>query len=230
MTLDGHASEIGPRPTGRDAAYETAFADAAKRLGAMDADAVANNSGAALEKRESGNAIMLPFLRDEIVVTHPEVSVSFAKDGSAVPPWLRVLALHYLVNARGAAERGERIGFMQLQGGMGYHPAFQRRAVTPILKAFGGDPEGFIRAGIAAGGARHDAGDFALSFRAFPLVEVVFILWEGDGEVPPSGTAVFDASIADRLSTEDVAVLCTMLAVSIMKAARQGPADFSGRQ
>ncbi len=230
MTLDGHALQHEARPTGRDAGYETAFADAVKRLGAMDAEAVAKNSGAALETRGGGRAILLPFLGKEIAVTHPEVAVSFARDGSAVPPWLRVLALHYLVNARGAAERGERIGFMQLQGGMGYHPAFQRRAVIPLLKAFGGDPEGFIRAGIAAGGARHDAGDFALSFRAFPHVEVVFILWEGDGELPPSGTAVFDASIADRLSTEDVAVLCTMLAVSIMKAARQGPADCTGRQ
>lgn len=230
MIRDGHASEIGSRPTGRDAGYETAFADAAKRLGAMDAETVAKDSGAALGTRGGGRAILLPFLGEEIAVTHPVVAVSFAKDGSAVPPWLRVLALHYLVNARGAAERGERIGFMQLEGGMGYHPAFQRRAVTPLLKAFGGDPEGFIRAGIAAGGARDPSGEFALSFRAFPQVEVVFILWEGDGEMPPSGTAVFDASIADRFSTEDVAVLCTMLAVSIMKAARPGPEESTGRQ
>lgn len=220
MTLDGHALERGTRPSGRDAAYETAFSDAARRLGAMDAVDVAKNSGTALEERESGNAIMLPFLGEEIAVTHPEVSVSFAKDGSAVPPWLRVLALHYLVNARGVPPRGERIGFMQLEGGMGYHPAFQRRAVIPLLGAFGHDMEGFIRAGIAAGGERDPAGAHALSFRAFPMVQVIFILWEGDGELPPSGTAVFDSSIAEYLSTEDVAVLCTMLAVSMLKAAR----------
>jgi hypothetical protein len=220
MTLDGHALEHNIRPTGREAAYETAFSDAARRLREMDPMVIAENSGAESEARDGGRAIIVPFLRDEIAVTHPEVAVSFAKDGSAVPAWLRVLALHYLVNARGAAERGERIGFMQLEGGMGYHPAFQRRAVIPLLKAFGSDLEGFIRAGIAAGGVRDPSGDFALSFRAFPMVEVIFILWEGDGELSPSGTAVFDPSIAEYLSTEDVAVLCTMLAVSMMKAAR----------
>ena len=220
MVPEGHATGHGARPAGRAAAYEIAFADAARRLEAMDPGDVAKHSGAVLKARGEGNAFMLPFPGDTIVVTHPGVSVSFAEEGREVPAWLRILALHYLVNARGIPFRGERIGFMQLEGGMGYHPAFLRRAIDPLLRAFGNDMEGFIRAGIAAGGNRDGAAEHAVAFRAFPMAEVVFILREGDGELPPSGTAVFDASIAEYLSTEDVAVLCTMLAVSMLKAGR----------
>ena len=48
---------------------------------------------------------------------------------------------------------------------------------------------------------------------------LVFVLRKGDDEFPPSGSVIFDSSIADYLSTEDVAVLCNMIAVRIIKAA-----------
>ncbi len=214
-TFQGHAG-----PSGLSGGYETAFLEAAEVLGAMDAGDVARWSGAALTPRGEGSTLVLRFIRDDILISHPAVTVSCADGETGVPLWLQILSLHYLIRARGAPHGGERIGFMQLEGGMGYHPAFQRRTVIPLLKTFGTDIEGFIRAGIASGGRRDGSGAYAVAFQAFPRVEVVFILWEGDGEIPPSGGVVFDSSIRDYLSTEDVAVLCNMITVSMLKAMR----------
>jgi hypothetical protein len=101
---------------------------------------------------------------------------------------------------------------------MGYYPAFQRRSITPLLDLYGNDLEKFLEAGTRTSGMRVDQGDYALTFRAFPKVDVTFILWKGDDEFPPSGSVIFDSSISDYLSTEDVAVLCNMIAVKILKA------------
>ncbi|HNW29160.1 MAG TPA: DUF3786 domain-containing protein, partial [Spirochaetota bacterium] len=79
------------------------------------------------------------------------------------------------------------------------------------------DMDRFMKTGTAAGGVLSPLGDHALAFRAFPYVEVTYILWKGDDEFPPSGSVVFDSSISDYLSTEDVAVLCNMIAVRILK-------------
>jgi hypothetical protein len=134
--------------------------------------------------------------------------------------WAKILILHYLTRAAGTPARSEQITFKQMEGGLAYYPAFQRRSIIPLLDAYGFDPEKFMKAGTASGGHRSTLGEHALSFLAFPRVEVAFVLWKGDNEFPPAGSVIFDSSISDYLSTEDVAVLCNMIAVKILKSAR----------
>jgi hypothetical protein len=38
------------------------------------------------------------------------------------------------------------------------------------------------------------------------------VLWRGDDEFPPNATILFDSSVTDYLSTEDLAVLCERIA------------------
>ena len=199
--------------------YETAFREAVDRLRERDIGDVARRCGGIVIAHEQGSALRLPFLGDDLVVTHPDIRVSFAEDAGEVPMWSRILALHYLVRGTGALPRGERIAFKQLEGGLAYDPAFYRRSVALLVHRFGPALAGFMEAGERAGGTRSHESGHALSFRAFPRVEVVFVMRERDEEFPPSGSVIFDASIADYLSTEDVAVLCNMLAVKIIKAA-----------
>ncbi|HOD14468.1 MAG TPA: DUF3786 domain-containing protein [Spirochaetota bacterium] len=199
--------------------YETAFREATDRLKARDIRDVTDRSGAIVIASPQGSALLLPFIGEELVITHPDITVTNASGAGEVPMWEKILALHYLERATGAAPRGEQVAFKQLEGGLAYDTAFQRRTVDLLIKRFGPGLDGMAAAGAAAGGKRSDLGEHALSFRAFPRVEVVFVLWMGDEEFPPSGSVIFDASIADYLSTEDVAVLCNMIAVRIMKAA-----------
>jgi hypothetical protein len=85
------------------------------------------------------------------------------------------------------------------------------------MDVFGDDLEGFISAGIEFGGARAAYGDYSLSFQAFPYVRITFVVWKGDEEFPATGSVIFDSSIVTYLSTEDIAVLCNMIAVRIIK-------------
>ena len=42
-------------------------------------------------------------------------------------------------------------------------------------------------------------------------------IWEGYDEFPPGGSIVFDSSISDYFSAEDVTMLCNMISVTVMK-------------
>ncbi len=197
--------------------YETAFREAAARLSPIPIGEIAQKSGARIIDNDAGKSLLLPFLGDELLASIPVISVRYQGRDEEVPMWAKILTLHYLVRSTGSPVRMEQVTFKQLEGGLGYYPAFQRRCVTPLLEAFGNDMARFMKTGIAAGGAASTLGDHALAFRAFPNVEVTFILRQGDDEFPPSGNVVFDSSISDYLSTEDVAVLCNMTAVRILK-------------
>ncbi len=60
--------------------------------------------------------------------------------------------------------------------------------------------------------------DFYIIF--FPFVPVKYILWEGDEEFPPSGNILFDASISNILSPEDVAWLSGMTVYKLIGISR----------
>jgi hypothetical protein len=202
---------------GKQDNYETAYREAAARLSPITIGEIARRSGATVIEEGTGKSLLLAFLGDEIVISHPDISVRYNGRGAEVPMWVKILTLHYLDRAGGTPPQGEEITFKQLDGGLGYFPAFQRRCITPLLEAFGADMDRFMKTGTAVGGIRSPLGDHALVFKAFANVKVTFILWKGDDEFPPSGSVVFDSSISDYLSTEDVAVLCNMIAVRILK-------------
>jgi len=142
----------------------------------------------------------------------------YAGTQEEIPPWLQILTLHYLVTAKGTGETGVQITYKQIEGGLAYYPVFQKRSVGPLVKVFGDDFRNFIKSGTALGGRETAFGDYALQFRAFPKVEIIFIIWKGDDEFPVEGNVMFDSSITDYLSSEDITILSNMIAVMIIKS------------
>ncbi len=203
--------------------YETAWNEAAGKLSHSDIKDIARKSGVKFVNEKDASWLILPFLNREIKVSHPQINIAYARSAEEVPLWLQILTLHYLITAKGTPLSGNDITFKQLDGGLAYYPTFQKRSIKIIEKVFGDDLEGFIETGEKIGGTPADYGDYSLSFKAFPKVEIFFIFWKGDDEFPREGNVVFDSSIADYLSAEDIAVLCNMIAVMILKKSYEKP-------
>jgi hypothetical protein len=197
--------------------YETAYREAADKLSHSSIMDIAQRSGATIIETQTGKALTLPFLGVELLITHPDVSIRNSGKNEEVPLWAKIVALHYLNAAGGDTLTGRQITFQDLEGGRIYSPAFMRRTITPLLNEFRENLEGFEIAGLKAGGTKATIGDHSLSFQAFPFVSLTFALWKGDNEFPASGSVIFDSSIASYLSSEDIAVLCNMIAIKIMK-------------
>jgi hypothetical protein len=120
----------------------------------------------------------------------------------------RILMLHYLITAKGTPPTGKLIGFRQLPGACFEHASFSREVLTPLLDRFGREPERLVEAAEKLGGSKAGYGDVAVRIKAFPKVSVVIVLWRGDDEFAPNGSVLFDSTVTDYLSTEDMAVLC----------------------
>jgi hypothetical protein len=119
-----------------------------------------------------------------------------------------ILILHYLTAAKGTPNTGKLIGFRQVPGGLFEHASFSREVLTPLLDHFGKEPERLVEAAANLGGSKAGYGDVAVTIRAFPKVSVVIVLWRGDDEFAPNASMLFDSTVADYLSTEDMSVLC----------------------
>jgi hypothetical protein len=120
----------------------------------------------------------------------------------------RILMLHYLITAKGTPNTGKLIGFRQVPGGLFEHASFSREVLTPLLDHFSKEPERLVDAAAILGGSKVAYGDVAVSIKAFPKVSVVIVLWRGDDEFAPNASMLFDSTVTDYLSTEDISVLC----------------------
>jgi hypothetical protein len=57
----------------------------------------------------------------------------------------------------------------------------------------------------------------AVTINAFRRVPITLVLWQGDAELPPASSLIFDATISDYLSTEDISVLCEIITWRLIK-------------
>ena len=121
-----------------------------------------------------------------------------------------VLILHYLIGLlqHGYLPRGEWISFKETRDGKLFWPAFQESAIKPLVQSFHRDPEGLIRAMQERLSCRKvEGGDVAVELTTFPGVFVRVLFWNGDEELPPEASLLFDRGLTEIYSTEDVAVL-----------------------
>jgi len=154
------------------------------------------------------NEIGIDYLNQSYHITIGDCRIQLEEGGAEAPLRDKILILHYFTRAKGTPATGKSIAYKQLLGGVSYFCAFSQRAIAPLVKNFGKSPELLMKAAANLGGHEANHGDVSITVCAFPRVPVTLVLWRGDEEVPPNGNILFDASIPDYLSTEDVTVLC----------------------
>jgi len=184
-------------------------------------------SGTQYQVIDSQKAIVVEYLNQSYQVTIPDVEVSLRDDEGAVSLRDKILILHYLTQARGTPLFNKIITYKELPEGANYFRTFSKRAIKPLLDHFGQEPGQLVIAAEKLDGRKTDYGDVAVTINAFSRVPVTLVLWRGDKEFPPEGNILFDSTISDYLSTEDVNVLCEVIAWRLVKLLRAGGDNHS---
>ena len=212
-SLKGKAHEYG-----QGLAYKLACEQAAQ---IDDIGQQYRNSGASCQAVGSKKIVTLEYLNQTYQITLPDVEISL-KDGEGnISQRDKILILHYLTRAKGTPPSNKTITYKELPEGTIYFPTFTKRAIQPLLGHFGSEPARLADAAGIFGGRRAEYGDIAVTIDAFTKVPITLVLWQGDEELPPSGSVLFDRSITDYLSTEDITVLCETIAWRLVKSYRQ---------
>ncbi|GAF77754.1 unnamed protein product, partial [marine sediment metagenome] len=69
----------------------------------------------------------------------------------------------------------------------------------------------------AIGGRKADYGDVAVTIDAFSRVPIMLVLWRGDEEFSPEAKFIFDSTISDYLTTDDVNAVCGIIAWKLVR-------------
>ena len=191
---------------------------AVKKLSRENFEAVLSRTG--FDSTEA-NAFRIPFLDRIYRVTFPGFEFKDHATGDReIPLQEQVLILHYMSAGMIPLASGRWISYREIPGAAFYFGAFVKRAVEPLKKVFGNNISGFSRAAVKLDGIKIEGGDAAFEFRVLPTIPLQLILWAGDDEFPAEANILFDDTIGQILSPEDVAWLAGMVVYRLMALSR----------
>jgi hypothetical protein len=201
---------------------QLAYSLAREKLSGMDIKQQCLRSGA---QYVQPNRMTIEYLNQSYAIAIPGMEISLLDSPRRcedIDLRDRILMLHYLIAAKGTPATGKLIGFRQVPGGLFEHTSFSREVLTPLLERFGKEPERLVEAAANLGGSKASYGDVAVSIKAFPNVTVVIVLWRGDDEFAPNASMLFDSTVIDYLSTEDLSVLCERIVERLAHPGQNG--------
>lgn len=205
-----------PKPGVREIAHELAYKLAREQLAAVaDIKSQCEKSGA--QCRQDRKAASIAYLDRVYQISFPDGAVAFTDSPEAVPLRDKILLLHYFTRAKGTPLTGIIITYKELHEGINYYPTFFKRAIDPVVNRFKDEPQRLLEIAGKLGGCRADYGDTAVTIPAFPRVPLTFVLWRGDKEFGPDGNIMFDSTIPDYLPTEDITILCEVIAWRLVR-------------
>ncbi len=120
--------------------------------------------------------------------------------------------------AKPLTETQKLISFSHTPGGAAYNAAFVRRAVQPIERVFGSNAEKLWTAAKSFDGERLNHGDCSVKIYALPLVPIIVILHAATSEFSASANMLFDSTISNYLTTEQIAGLGQFTALRLAQA------------
>jgi hypothetical protein len=210
---DRSSSSGSPWERGFDLSYKLAREQVAK---INDVEEQCRRSGA---RYLGPHEIAVDYLNQSYRITIPDGEIS--PDDTDVQVSLRdgILILHYFTGGKGTPATGKMITYKQVPGGVSYFPAFSQRAIGPLVKRFGQNPQLLIDTAARLGSYKAGYGDVSATIDAFTYVPITLVLWRGDEELAPNGNILFDANVSDYLSTEDIAVLSETIVWKLVKGA-----------
>jgi len=203
--------------------YELAYKLACAQLANIDnIEQQCVKSDAQYQVIDSKRVITTEYLNRAYLISLPDIGISLMDSEETIPLRDKILILHYLSQAKGTPPLTNKIiSYKELPEGSNYFPIFSKRAIKPILDHFSKEPERLVDVAAKLGGYKVDYGDVAVTINAFPRVPITFVLWKEDEEFPPEGNILFDSTIPDYLSTEDINILCEAIAWRLVKSYTQ---------
>ena len=187
-----------------------------KELLQYDPEVIVQYAGVGIKK--TGNKIdslNLNFLNRNLCISWPDMEFSFETGDGEISIQQQAFLLHYLNGAcssNGIEMSGEWVSYQDIPDGRFYMDAFIKRAKDPLLKTFGFMAKKMVEIASKLYDAELlDLGDFSVKVNALPIVPVALLIWEGDEDFPPDGNLLFDKTISNILSAEDIATLAGMV-------------------
>jgi hypothetical protein len=164
---------------------------------------------------------IVPFLSENYVIDCCNETICGELDGRVPQMGAAILLLHYLSFFQSNAEAANKwVSLKEIpNGGILFYPAFHKVAIGGLIKAFGSQPKLLHECAVRLGGQTAVFGSASVIFQVFPKIPICVIVWEGDEEIPPNATILFDPSIKHFLHIESIISLGMYVAAKLVRLA-----------
>ena len=210
-----------PEQKVREYAHELALKLACERLANIE-DITEQCRRSGTKYIPSEKAVILDYLNKTYRISVPDGTINFEAGNEEVPIKDKILILDYFTRAKGTPLTGKTITYKELHDGLNYFSVFASRTINPIVNYFGENPERLPDTATALGGRIAEPGDVSVTIDAFPRVPITIVLWRGDNEFAPEGSILFDSTVADYLSNDDIHTLCENITWSLVRFLKSG--------
>ena len=212
---------IIPAQPVREYAHGLAYKIASEQLdGIKDFKEQCRKSGA--RYIESEKSAIIDYLNRSYRISVPDGEITLVDNTESVPIREKILILHYFLRATGKPLSNNLITYKELHEGINYYPTFFKRAIEPVINNFKDEPQKLLETAAVIGGIKFSYGDTAVKINALPYVPLTIVLWQGDNEFPPDGNIMFDSTISDYLPTEDITIVCEIIAWKLVGLLKTG--------
>ena len=158
------------------------------------------------------NCLRVPFLNRVFRVRYPNFEFSDQTDADIeIPIQEQILVLHYMLAPGAHPLAGQWLAYREIPGASFYFSAFVKRAIDPLKNVFGQNLNGLSKAAAILNGKPIEPGDVGFEFDVLPNVPLQVIVYAADEEFPAEANILFDRTIGEILSPEDIAWLAGML-------------------
>ena len=173
--------------------------------------------------------VIVDYLNQSYLIRLADAEVTLANGEDILPVREKILILHYFLQAKGTPLSHKQVTYKELKEGINYFPIFYQRAIKPLVTFFGNKPRRLVDVAATLGGQETNYGDAAVTIHAFSRVPVTLILWKGDEEFAPEGNIMFDSTVSDYLTNDDIHALCEIIAWRLVKMLKAG-GDSPGKR
>ncbi len=152
------------------------------------------------------NIITIPYFKENYVLDFNNETIYRQSDGITPNIGDSIIILNYLTHSTDYIINTKKwISLKEIQGGGSlFYPAFYKSSIEKVLKAFGKDIKGFQKNAQNLGGREIKFGHAAYEFEVLPKINICIALWEGDEEISPNATVLFEPSIQHLVHIETV--------------------------
>ncbi|MEN3014081.1 MAG: DUF3786 domain-containing protein [Endomicrobiia bacterium] len=157
----------------------------------------------------------LNFLNDTYEINITNKTVLSYSCNSEPPEEISILLLGYLIKKLKneiPKPENELITFNEIPDGKFLYERFKERAVKPLLRKYGNNPEFIFESLNRFKAKKSDISKYAVEIQVFDEVKIIFVLYPEDEEFSSDGNFLFDRSISKIFTTEEIEVLCIEIA------------------
>lgn len=149
----------------------------------------------------------IKFINTFLYVKYPEGEILDENNNIVNDVATNILILRFLINSKGIKETKKYLTYKEIEGGHVYYPNFKSRTIKKFVDSYGNEIDEFRLCMENIGAEKLSLGDISYKVRFINDTYVVFVLWEGDEELEPSGNILFDSNINYYFNAEDLAVV-----------------------